>query len=413
MTVASGMDQVTSRIAELQARLGLSSAGVLGGPSGSGTATGGTTSSGTGFSSALADALGLGGTGTTGTSGTTGTGDSGGEVGGQAATGRQAVALARTFTGVPYRWGGTDPGTGLDCSGLTQLVYGRLGVALPRVAADQAKAGVAVPSLSQAQPGDLVFFGSPAHHVGIVVGDGKMIDAPHTGSSVGVHDISGYGPVSAIRRVAPASPSAAAAGVGAAGGDTAGALAVARAELLSAAGLSSLAALDSTSADPFSAGSTSADPLSALLSAASTASSAGSVGGAAGTGGTLAGPYAALFEAAGRRHGVDPALLSAVARTESGYDSAAVSSAGARGLMQLMPATAGSLGVDPDDPAQAVDGAARLLSGLLTRYGGRTDLALAGYNAGPGAVDRYGGVPPYPQTRTYVQRVTDAWEALR
>ncbi len=81
--------------------------------------------------------------------------------------------------------------------------------------------------------------------------------------------------------------------------------------------------------------------------------------------------------------------------------------------MQLMPATARGLGVDPLDPAQAVDGAARLLAGYLKDYDGRTDLALAAYNAGPGAVRRYGGVPPYEETRTYVQRVTRYREDLR
>ena len=241
---SSGIDQVTSRIAALQARLGLSSAGVLGGGTGTtGTSgTSGTATSGTGFSSALADALGL-----TGADAVTGTGTATGATGGGATggVGTRAVALARTFTGVPYRWGGTDPAQGLDCSGLTQLVYSQLGVTLPRVAADQARSGTAVASLAQAQPGDLVFFGSPAHHVGIFVGDGQMIDAPHTGSTVGVHDIAGYGTVSAIRRVAPAT---AAAGIPAAGDGAAGALALARAQLLSAAGLASLSGLDSSSA---------------------------------------------------------------------------------------------------------------------------------------------------------------------
>jgi len=236
---SSGLDQVTSRIAALQARLGLTSSGMLGG--GTSSASVATGASGTGFSSALADALGL-----TGADGVTGTGD-----GAQADAGDRAVALAKTFTGVPYRWGGTDPASGLDCSGLTQLVYGKLGVQLPRVAADQARAGTAVPSLAQARPGDLVFFGSPAHHVGIVVGDGKMIDAPHSGSTVGVHDIAGYGAISGIRRVAPATvaPAAVAAGAvgqGGAGQGGAGALALARSQLLSTAGLSSLSGLTST-----------------------------------------------------------------------------------------------------------------------------------------------------------------------
>jgi hypothetical protein len=114
-----------------------------------------------------------------------------------------------------------------------------------------------------------------------------------------------------------------------------------------------------------------------------------------------------LFASAGARHGVDPSLLASVARAESGLDPRAVSRAGARGLMQLMPGTAASLGVDPFDPSQAVDGAARLLKSHLEAFGS-TELALAAYNAGPGAVRRYGGVPPYAETQAYVRRVLGA-----
>jgi cell wall-associated NlpC family hydrolase len=92
------------------------------------------------------------------------------------------LQLARQYLGVPYLWGGESPG-GFDCSGLVQYVFGKVGVQLPRVAADQQGAGVAV-SRDQLQPGDLVFFGSPAHHVGIYVGDGIMINAPYTGTVV-------------------------------------------------------------------------------------------------------------------------------------------------------------------------------------------------------------------------------------
>lgn len=113
-----------------------------------------------------------------------------------------------------------------------------------------------------------------------------------------------------------------------------------------------------------------------------------------------------LFEEASREAGLDPRLLKAVAAAESGFDPRAVSPKGALGLMQLMPGTARELGVsDPFDPEQSVRGGARYLRRLLDRFGGRLDLALAAYNAGPSAVERHGGVPPYRETREYVQRV--------
>lgn len=116
-------------------------------------------------------------------------------------------------------------------------------------------------------------------------------------------------------------------------------------------------------------------------------------------------PFAELFAAAGAKHGVSPALLTAVARAESNFNPRAVSHAGAQGLMQLMPATARGLGVtDSFDPAQAVDGAARLLAGHLAKFGS-VELALAAYNAGPGAVQRHGGVPPYRETQAYVAKI--------
>jgi len=123
-------------------------------------------------------------------------------------------------------------------------------------------------------------------------------------------------------------------------------------------------------------------------------------------------PYARLFQREGAEHGVQPALLAAIAKQESGYDPRAVSSAGAQGLMQLMPATAAGLGVgDSFDPAQAVDGAARLMKSLLAEFG-RVDLALAAYNAGPGAVHRYDGIPPYPETQNYVTSVQAILESF-
>ncbi len=119
--------------------------------------------------------------------------------------------------------------------------------------------------------------------------------------------------------------------------------------------------------------------------------------------------YADLFAAAGERHGIDPNLLAAVAQIESAFNPTAISPAGAQGLMQFMPATAAEMGVDPFDPASAIDGAARYLRQQLDRFG-TTELALAAYNAGPGAVSKHDGIPPYPETQNYVTKVLAAWE---
>ncbi len=110
----------------------------------------------------------------------------------------------------------------------------------------------------------------------------------------------------------------------------------------------------------------------------------------------------AAVQAAALRHDLAPELLDSVARRESAYRVAAVSSAGALGVMQLMPRTAKALGVDPRDPIQNIEGGAAYLRSLLDRFDGRIDLALAAYNAGPGAVERHAGVPPYRQTRAYL-----------
>jgi soluble lytic murein transglycosylase-like protein len=119
-----------------------------------------------------------------------------------------------------------------------------------------------------------------------------------------------------------------------------------------------------------------------------------------------AAPYEALIQQAATRNGLEPALLHGLIEQESGFDPNAHSSAGALGLTQLMPSTAASLGVtEPLNPTQSIEGGARLLGELLRQFHGNVSDALAAYNAGAGAVEQYGGVPPYPETQAYVSKV--------
>ena len=269
-------------------------------------------------------------------------------VDGGGATGTAVVADARKYLGVPYVFGSNDPAKGLDCSGLVQRVYADLGVKLPRIAADQAKVGQPVAGLAQARPGDLLAFNSPVDHIAIYIGNGQMIAAPQPGEVVKVQKV--YQTPSAIRRVLP-------------------------------------------------------DATTAVLPAVRPVSLQG---------GTLPGAaaqYASLFAAATAKYGLPQGLLAGVAKVESGYNPRAVSPAGAQGLMQIMPGTAKGLGVNPFDPAQAIDGAARLLSRNLKEFGS-LPLAIAAYNAGGGAVHKYGGIPPFAETQAYVPKVMAAMAAV-
>ncbi len=259
------------------------------------------------------------------------------------ATGERVVELAMQHLGTPYVWGGETPGTGFDCSGLVQYVYQQVGIELPRVSRDQARAGVPVSGMANARPGDLLAFNSPVDHIGIYAGDNMMIVAPKRGDVVKLQQVTAA--PTAIRRVLP---------------------------------------------DDTTLRNERPDRGSPSIAASA---------------------FDDLFAAAGEQYGISPSLLAAVARAESGLNPRAVSKAGAQGLMQLMPSTASGLGVDPFSPAEAVDGAARLLSSYLNEYGS-VETALAAYNAGPGAVARYGGVPPYSETQAYIRRVMSLMEGM-
>jgi soluble lytic murein transglycosylase-like protein len=164
----------------------------------------------------------------------------------------------------------------------------------------------------------------------------------------------------------------------------------------------------------------------ATLQAASAVGSAGgqyayAAGADDSTGGDVNSPgvsgssqYDSLINQAAARYGLDPAILHGLIQQESGFNPNATSGAGAVGLTQLMPGTVASLGVtNPLDPAQSIEGGARYLSQMMTQFGGDSSEALAAYNAGAGAVQRYGGVPPYAETESYVAKVLANAEAYR
>lgn len=122
----------------------------------------------------------------------------------------------------------------------------------------------------------------------------------------------------------------------------------------------------------------------------------------------------ALVQQNSQTWGVDPDLIRAVMANESAFNPNATSTAGAQGLMQLMPETAASLGVtDAYNPEQNVWGGTRYLRGMLDRFGGNLTKAVAAYNAGPNAVERYGGVPPYAETQSYVENVLNSYQQYK
>lgn len=363
-----GVEAVQARISEIHARLSelrppsASTPPLATAAAPTTSSSGGATSGG--FPGQLQQLLGASGAtgGVTGTAAPAATAAAG-ATGAKAASGdlaQRVIASAKEHLGVPYLWGGTTP-KGFDCSGFLQYVFKQHGVTLPRVSKDQARAGTAV-SPADARPGDIVAFDNSRSragidHIGMYLGNGKWIAAPRSGDVVKIQDVD-LSKAAAIRRVLPEAAPVRAAGLvpsqGLAGADTAWA---------------------------------------ARLPAA-------------------AQRFVPAFTAAAQATGVDARLLASVAWSESGFNAGAVSRAGTQGLMQIMPATARGLGVDPGNPEQAALGAARYLAENLQKFDGRTDLALAAYNAGPGAVRKHDGIPPYAETQAYVSKVLDRYTTL-
>jgi cell wall-associated NlpC family hydrolase len=328
-SITADISAIQARIAAIQASVGLSASTGTASTSAMGS------SSASQFATALADAAPTSGA-------TTVAGASG-------VSGSAVVADAEKYLGVPYVWGG-ESNSGLDCSGLVQKTFKDLGINVPRIAADQQKVGTAVPGLKDAQPGDLLFFGQPAYHVAIYLGNDRLIESPEPGKCVHITDV--YQQPTSIRRIVPSASAFAAVSGGLSAGQ------------LTAAGLNRSVAA-----------------------------------------------YATQFATAESQYNLPTGMLAAVAQQESGGNAQAVSPAGAEGPVQLLPSTAAGLQVNALDPSQAIEAAAKILHNNLKQFGNSVPLALAAYNAGAGAVQQYGGIPPYSQTQNYVRSITSMMRA--
>lgn len=229
---------------------------------------------------------------------------------------------------------------GFDCSGFTQYVYGKLGINLPRTSQEQAQVGQAVGNISLARPGDLVFFAGA---------DGTASAPGHVGIYLGNGQMIDAPYTGTNVRIEPVSDAGPIVGI---------------------------------------------RNVSGLQTGGETA--VGNV--------MVPTKYLNIIENASQANGVPTQVLAALINQESGFNPAAVSPAGAEGIAQIMPSTAKAHGIDPFNPVDAINGAARILGDNL-RHFGSVPMALAAYNAGVGAVSEYGGIPPYAETQNYVANI--------
>lgn len=343
---------------------------------------------------------------------------------------------AKKFMGRPYLWGGGHgANTGVqnvDCSGLV-LQAARMtgGINLDGTAAMQQRMGQPV-SMNNLKPGDLVFKGNPAYHVGIFIGNGQVLHAPKTGDVVRVTSVSGW---ESARRVfdeggapldvsdvgpPPPSPSGGSAGpsAGPSGGPSGGGMSVGGGGSPSSLSLPSQG--NAINQMLMRQGEEEAERQS-QASGRPSAVPKGKHSGLQNVNSTSPGNMGALLaklegmgvskeflQGLSEEYGVPLEMILAVIQQESGGNPNARSPVGAQGLMQLMPATAAGLGVNnPMDPKQNIEGGVKYLAQQLKAFDGDPKLALAAYNAGPGNVQKYNGVPPFAETQKYVANITN------
>lgn len=343
------------------------------------------------------------------------------------------LAAAMQFKGQPYRWGGGHDGTmrgpgPVDCSGLVLQAARKAGINLDGTASSQQRMGKPV-SMNNLKPGDLVFRGNPAHHVGIYIGNGQVLHAPKTGDHVKISPVSYF---QSARRVFNEGGQPIVGGAAAAAGGAATGGGTDAAQVRGGGNRSRMSLGTGGKTGGGAAAAAGGDALGAMWDAVNEEEDRhkGGAGAAATPGGppmnsthpgkfkglvnklAESGVSLATLQKLSEKNGVPLEMILGVINQESGGNPNAKSPVGAQGLMQLMPGTAKELGVkNAMDPNQNVAGGVKYLGQMLKKFDGDKMLALAAYNAGPGAVKKHQGIPPFSETRSYVNKIMSNMEA--